>query len=52
MTLVEAIEHLRESLNDPNHAWDCEECKKEHQQLLDWLIELWGYRAIAGVREE
>lgn len=53
MTLEEAIEHLRESLQDPNHAWSCESCKQEHQQLvvmqIDWLIELWGYRKIIGI---
>lgn len=40
MTLEEAIAHLRETLNDANHNWSCEECKSEHKQLLEWLIEL------------
>lgn len=37
MTLEEAIQHLRESLADPTHEWGCEECKQEHEQLLEWL---------------
>ena len=39
MTLQEAIDHLNESLNDPNREW-CEECRQEHEQLLDFLNEL------------
>lgn len=38
--LKEAIEHLEDTLNDPDHDWGCEECKKEHEQLRNWLIEL------------
>lgn len=37
MELNEAITHLEESLADPSHDWGCEECKKEHEQLLEWL---------------
>ena len=37
MTLEEAIMHLKESLADPTHKWGCEECKQEHEQLLEWL---------------
>lgn len=40
MKLEEAIKHLEESLADPNHDWGCEECKGEHEQLLEWLREL------------
>lgn len=40
MTLEEAIKHLDESLADPGHNWGCEECKGEHEQLLEWLREL------------
>jgi hypothetical protein len=40
MTLEEAIQHLKESLADPTHKWGCEECKKEHEQLLKWLVDL------------
>ena len=39
MTLDEAIDHLKESLNDQRREW-CDECKKEHYQLLNWLYEL------------
>ena len=38
MTLDEAIEHLEESLNDPNH-FSCEPCRKEHEQLRNWLVD-------------
>lgn len=37
MTLAEAIKHLEESLADQSHDWGCEECKAEHEQLLEWL---------------
>jgi hypothetical protein len=37
MTLESAIQHLKESLADPTHKWGCEECKQEHEQLLEWL---------------
>ena len=40
MKLGEAIKHLEESLSDPGHDWGCEECKGEHEQLLEWLREL------------
>lgn len=40
MKLEEAIKHLNESLTDPGHNWGCEECKEEHEQLLEWLREL------------
>lgn len=40
MTLGEAIKHLEESLADQSHDWGCEECKGEHEQLLEWLREL------------
>lgn len=39
MNLNEAIEHLNDILNEDR--WnDCVLCKKEHEQLRDWLIEL------------
>lgn len=44
MTLQEAIQHLQETLADNNHEWGCEECKKEHEQLLEWLKELKAYK--------
>ena len=37
MKLEEAIEHLEETLNNPEHEWSCAECKAEHEQLLEWL---------------
>jgi anaerobic ribonucleoside-triphosphate reductase len=40
MTLEEAIQHLNETLSDPEHDWECEECKEEHEQLLSFLQEL------------
>ena len=40
MELSDAIRHLEEILSDVGHKWDCEECKKEHEQLLNWLKEL------------
>ena len=39
VTLEEAIEHLDEVLADNTRDW-CEECRKEHEQLREWLIEL------------
>jgi hypothetical protein len=44
MTLNEAIEHLDETLGDSSRMWNCEECKQEHIQLREWLIELKGLR--------
>jgi len=37
MDLQSAIQHLKESIADHTHKWGCEECKKEHEQLLVWL---------------
>ena len=48
MTLQEAIDHLEETLSDPNHEWNCLNCKREHEQLLEWLNELQTYRKIAS----
>lgn len=47
MSLSEAIEHLEEVLTDSNH-FSCEECRKEHEQLLAWLLELKRYREKFG----
>lgn len=44
MRLEEAIDHLEEMLANENHEWSCEECRKEHEQLLGWLKELKGLR--------
>lgn len=48
MTLEEAIKHLDESLADPGHDWGCEECKGEHEQLLEWLRELRKAKRLLG----
>ena len=40
MTLQEAINHIDEVIKDT----ECEECKKEHIQLKQWLIELQEFR--------
>lgn len=41
MTLDEAIEHLICSIKE--NKFNCEECKQEHIQLLNWLKELKEY---------
>lgn len=38
MTLEEAILHLQEKIS--SNKWDCENCREEHMQLLEWLKEL------------
>lgn len=43
MTLQEAIEHAREVSEN-----ECEECKREHEQLAEWLEELKLLRRILG----
>ena len=48
MALQEAIDHLKDTLSDKDHKWNCEECKNEHEQLLKWLLELQRYRTIAN----
>ena len=40
MTLKEAIKHLNETLNQTNKEWCNDDCKREHIQLREWLIEL------------
>ena len=42
MTLDEAIEHLKYSIK--NNTVSGDECKQEHIQLLNWLIELKGFK--------
>lgn len=51
MTLEEAILHLEEELKNPEHAWCCEECRKEHVQLEQWLSELQEYHNTIGSTE-
>jgi hypothetical protein len=46
MDLESAIQHLKESLADPTHEWGCEECKQEHEQLLEWLEDYKELRAV------
>lgn len=36
MSLDEAIEHLDEKILELS----CENCRREHEQLRDWLVEL------------
>lgn len=43
MTLQEAIKHAREVSES-----ECEECKKEHEQLAEWLEELERLRSVFG----
>ena len=40
MSLDEAIEHLNDTLNSTDRMWSCDSCKREHEQLRNWLIEL------------
>ena len=40
MKLQDAIEHLNDTLRDNNRKWCNDDCKNEHIQLRDWLIEL------------
>lgn len=43
ITLNDAILHLEDVLK--NGTWkNCEQCKREHEQLHDWLVELRNYR--------
>lgn len=46
MTLYDAISHLDDSLADKNHDWSCEACRKEHEQLREWLCELFRLKHI------
>lgn len=43
--LREAISHLDHSLETKtDEDWGCEECKNEHIQLREWLVELYNRR--------
>ena len=44
MSLKDAIAHLDEILSDSERWNDCEACKSEHIQLMDWLKELQMWR--------
>lgn len=51
MTLNEAIEHLEEKLQEDN--FPCEECRKEHLELQEWLEELREARkVIKSIQEQ
>jgi hypothetical protein len=41
MTLDEAIQHTLEVANSET---TCDECRKEHMQLAEWLMELREYK--------
>ena len=47
MTLDDAIAHLDETLGDPKREWACDECRKEHEQLRAFLVELRELREAA-----
>ena len=40
MKLKDAIQHLNETLSDRNKKWCNDDCRREHIQLREWLIEL------------
>ena len=40
MSLDEAIEHLNDTLNSTDRMWSCDSCRREHERLRNWLIEL------------
>lgn len=45
MTLWSAIMHAKEVYKGIGKYKDmCEECRNEHNQLANWLIELWAYK--------
>ena len=45
MKLDDAIQHLYEMLNDSMKEWSCDECRQEHVELLNYLLELKFYRS-------
>ena len=49
MALEDAISHARDTANTREDL--CEECRKEHAQLADWLEELKQYRS-KGYRKQ
>lgn len=48
-TLNEAIQHLNELLNKDD--FNCPECRQDHVNLHQWLVELRALRVICGVAE-
>lgn len=51
MTLEEAIKHLTISLDDKEHNWGCKECRQEHEQLLEFLVELDSKRDLCEMKD-
>lgn len=49
MTLDDAILHCKEIIENNQ---TCKECKDEHQQLLEWLLELKAYRQLFNTRKD
>lgn len=45
MSLDEAIEHLNEKILEIS----CENCKREHEQLRAWLVELKEKRHLSNI---
>lgn len=50
MKLQEGIDHLKELLAEDNFG--CEECRKDHERLLMWLLELSLYRQCLNIHDE
>ena len=50
MTLQEGIDHLKELLAEDNFG--CDECRKDHEQLLMWLAELRLYRRCLEIDDD
>lgn len=50
MTLDQGIQHLEEKLQQD--SFQCEECRKEHVELLEWLKELRESRKVIRVIQE
>lgn len=49
MNLEETISHLKELID--NHDFKCEECKRNHEELLGFMEELKKRRADNGDKE-
>lgn len=50
--LQEAISHLDDLLSRPESDWSCVECKNDHIQLKNWLLELQRYRLFKSYLDE
>jgi hypothetical protein len=51
-TLEGSIRHLRDLLSDPTKDWGCDDCRKDHELLYEFLKELRAYRATGMNAEE